>query len=583
MTEQHPDNESGARPWRRRSVLAGLAGTGVGAAALVATRGLSGSDGARSVLPEARSAAARPSDAGGFANRDESYANSSGAEQISAVQEAPPTLLYPTAAEAAAGTAVTVPTILDTSDPVVHLLRRATFGPTPALVDEVHAVGIDAWLATQLQPLTIADPEGDLVWGAFPLASADPAEVQASVGRYRWDAMLDFSAATMARQMWSNRQLYEVMVDFWANHLNAPTPGPGSWDVGGSYQRGVIRTHALGTFTDMLLAAGRHPAMLRYLTATQSTKDSVNENLGRELLELHTVGVSSGYTETDVRNSAYILTGRTVVGQDGPGPESTFRYDPDKHWVGPVTVLDFRHDNATADGGLEVGDAYLRHLAAHPSTAATIARKLAVRFVSDIPPATLVDRLAAAYLDNGTAILPVLDTLFRSAEFWAAVGQKTRRPLENITASVRALGCVPTGDIPHSVGVLHNAAFNAGQRPLGWPAPNGYPDVHAAWRSAGNMVETWNTHRMLVFDWEDGLTRPDPVGLLAGLPSATVGEYVDSLCRRLCFQAFQPAHRDALVAFLGGDPAAPLAPHLAGEDAGQAIALVLDSPYFSLR
>ncbi len=585
MTDQDTAEDTPARAlWRRRAVIAGLAGTGVGAAALVATGGLPGTGGSSPLPPEARRVAASPADAGGFANRDESYASSMGpTEQISATQVAPPTVFFPTAGEAAAATAVTVPTILDTSDPVIHLLRRTTFGPTPALVDEVHAAGIDAWLAAQLSPITIPDPVADLAWAAFPLASAEPAAIRASIGRYQWDAMIEYSAATMARQVWSARQLYEVMVDFWANHLNTPTPGPGGWDVGASYHTGVIRLHALGTFSDMLVAAGRHPSMLRYLTAEQSTKDSVNENLGRELLELHTVGVASGYTEADVRNSAYILTGRTVGGEQGPGVEGTFHYDPDKHWVGPVTVLDFNHDNATAAGGLEVGDAYLRHLATHPATAQTIARKLAVRFVSDVPPPALVERLAAAYLDNGTAVVPVLDTLFRSGEFWAAVGQKTRRPLENITASARILGVVPEGDTAHSVGALHNAAYRTGHRPLSWPAPNGFPDVHAAWRSAGGIVETWNTHRMLIGDWEDGLSRPDPVGLVSGLPASTVGEYVDSLCQCLCFQAFQPAHRDALVAFLGGDPAAPLEPYVANDEAMGAIALVLDSPYFSLR
>ena len=582
------DGTARSELWRRRSVIAGIAGTAVTATAFTAQRVLPSGDDPPAVTDVRRTADA-PADAGGFANRDESYAAIGQSEQISATQvpppaqAAPPTLVFTTASEAAAAAEVTVPTILDTSDPALHLLRRTTFGPTPDLLAEVHAVGIDAWLAAQCEPIRIPDPAADLGWAAFPLASADPATVRSSIERTTWGAMADYGRATLARQVWSQRQLYEVMVDFWANHLNVPTPGPGGWDVGPSYQRGVIRTHALGTFTDMLVAAGRHPALLRYLTAEQSNKDSVNENLGRELLELHTVGIASGYGEDDVRNSAYILTGRTVVGRDGPGEEGTFRYDAEKHWVGPVTVLDFQHPNDTAEGGLEVGDAYLRHLAGHPATAQTIAHKLAVRFVSDMPPPALVERLAAAYLEAGTAIVPVLDTLFRSVEFWGAVGQKTRRPLENVTASVRILGVMPDGDIAHSVGRLYNATIDAGHQPLSWPAPNGYPDVHAAWRSAGNVVALWNLHRALVGDWEDGLTRPDPIELVDGRPAATVGEYVDSLCARLCFQAFQPAHRDALVAFLGGDPAAPIGRFVDNHDALGAIALVLDSPYFSLR
>jgi uncharacterized protein (DUF1800 family) len=562
----------------RRTLLAGLAGVGA-AAAVAGTR--SAGDGLADVIARAQAAHAQrgvdtAAGAGGYANRDESYAQSTGG-RISAEREPGPTLVFPTASEAAAATAVTVPTILDTSDPALHLLRRTTFGLTPELVDDVHTLGIDAWLAAQLDPAAIPDPDGDRAWGAHPLAAADPATVRAQVRRGAWDASTEVSSATLARQIWSRRQLFEVVVDFWANHLNVPTPGPGSWDVGGSYQRDVIRAHALGSFTDMLLAAARHPATLRYLTADQSTKESVNENYGRELLELHTVGVASGYTEDDVRNSAYILTGRTVVGQQGPGEEATFRYDPAKHWVGPVRVLDFAHDNAAPDAGLEVGDAYLRHLAAAPATAQTIAYKLSVRFVSDTPSPALVDRLATAYLDGGTAILPVLDVLFRSAEFWGSVGQKTRRPAENIAASVRILGSAPEGDFRHSTSALYNAARRAGQQALAWPAPNGYPDVHAAWRSAAGMVGCWNVHRMLVGDWQDGLSRPDPVGLAGG--STTVGTFVDNLCARLCFQAFQPAHRDALVAFLGGDPAATVQQNLAGS----AVALVLDSPYFALR
>jgi uncharacterized protein (DUF1800 family) len=579
MTEQDAVDEN-ARV-HRRAVIAGITGTGLAVAYGGARVLVGGDDDQPGGALDVRRSAETPADAGGFANRDESYARSIGSAE--AIVEAGPTLEYATAGEAAAATSVSVPTILDSSDPALHLLRRATFGPTPAMVEDVRTGGIDAWLAEQLDPDGIPDEAADLLWSAFPLAHADPATIRAAIPRYDWEAMHQFCEVTLARQLWSNRQLYEVMVDFWANHLNVPTPGPGSWDLGGSYHTDVIRPHALGTFSDMLVAATRHPAMLRYLSAAQSTKDSVNENLGRELLELHTVGVDSGYTEADVRYSSYILTGRTVVGEHGPGAESTFRYDPGMHWVGPVAVLDFLHENDSADGGLEVGDAYLRHLATRPATAQTIARKLAVRFVSDVPPPTLVERLAAAYLDHGTAVVPVLDTLFRSTEFWGAVGQKTRRPLENIVASVRILDIGPGSDPDHSLEALRSATHRAGHQPLSWQAPNGYPDVHAAWRSAGGLVELWNTHRALVGDWEDGLTRPDPDALVAGMPSATVGEFVDSLCQRLCFQVFQPAHRDAIVGFLGGDPAAPLEPFRADTSTQAAVALVLDSPYFSLR
>ena len=333
-----------------------------------------------------------------------------------------------------------------------------------------------------------------------------------------------------------------------------------------------------GSFTDMLLAAMRNPAMLRYLTNVGSRKDAVNENLGRELLELHTVGVASGYTEDDVRYSAHILTGRTVANDRGPGVEGDFVYDPGLHWTGPVSVLDFTHPNDTPDGGLEVGDAYLRHLAAHPATAQTIARKLAVRFVSDMPPGTLVDRLAETYLAEGTAIVPALSMLFRSAEFWAAAGQKVRRLLDDAVGSAQVLGVEPAPEGDPLVHPLLWWSGQMGQRPLAWRSPNGYPEVHAAWRSASGRLTAWNYHRP--WRWAGTRCRWCPRG--AGRrPSPGHGgrEYADSLCRRLCLQTFEPEHRD--VAFVGAEPRLP--PVGAARQGPVPRALVLDSPYFLLR
>jgi uncharacterized protein (DUF1800 family) len=612
------DDERGGdapSPVPRRAVLGTLAGTAaVGAAWYVSANGLPGTQGGDlggiftppPPPAEDRGAAFRAADAGGFANRDESYARSAAttteaeratrAEQAEQAQQAQaatteateppaPATLRASPSEAAEAARPFAATILATDDTIAHLLRRATFGPTPQLVEEVRTRGIDGWIADQLDPTAIDDAEADGLWGQYQRVGMSPAQIHGAVERYSWDAMFEYGQATLARQIWSRRQLYEVMVDFWANHLNVPTPGDGGWDVAVSYQNDVIRRHALGSFTDMLLAAARHPAMLRYLTNDVSSKDSVNENLGRELLELHTVGVQSGYTEDDVRSSAYILTGRTVAGErDEAGrPEGTFFYDPGKHWTGPVRVLDFQHANATPEGGLDVGDAYLRYLAAHPATGRTIARKLAVRFVSDDPPAALVDRLAAAFTESGTQVVPVLQTLFRSTELWEAVGQKTRRPLENVVASARALGVRPGPDTRNVVESLYWTLQNAGQRPLAWPAPNGYPDVQAAWRSANGLLEVWNAHRSLVQGWQDGATYT-PVNALAGeAATGTVGEYVDTLCRRLCLQTFRPEHRNALFAFLDAEESTPSGQADLQHKGDHLAPLVLDSAYFALR
>ncbi len=580
---------SGGTGWRRhltkrRAVLGGAVAAVLGAATW---KGLSGGGGDLAVPapPPRRTKTISAKEAGGFENRDQSFAASIGeAAPATPAPAAAPTNVYPTASEAAAAAQVTMPTILATDDPVLHMLRRMTFGLTPELVDEAHAQGIDGWLAAQLDPDSIPDGEGDAAWGVFPRASMGAQQVQASQERFGWDSMIEVGMATLARQIWSKRQLHETVADFWANHLNVATPGNGAWDVSGSWHRDVIRKHALGSFTDMLLAAGRHPAMLRYLANDESKKDSVNENLGRELLELHTVGVGSGYTEADVRNSAYILTGRSVGGEmDERGPWGEFTYDAGIHWTGAVTVLGFTHANESAEGGLDVGDAYLRYLASHPATSQQVARKLATRFVSDSPPQELVDRMATAYLEGGTQIRPVLDIMFRSVEFWAAVGQKTRRPLENIVASARAVGIEPGGDTKKPIEWMYWSSGDAGQNPLAWPAPNGYPDVQAAWRSANGLLVVWNTHRGLVSGWQEGATYIKPDQFVADRPAATAGEYVDNLCRRFCFQTFQGPHRDALLAFLGVTADTPIGQVDVQHRAEHLAPLVLDSPYFALR
>ncbi|MEN3303829.1 MAG: hypothetical protein V7603_31 [Micromonosporaceae bacterium] len=446
------------------------------------------------------------------------------------------------------------------ADPVLHLLRRATFGPTPEAVTQARDIGIDAWIEAQLAPGKLADGAADAAVALFPTVAMTTSRIRASVPAGHWDAMLELGRATLARQIWSTRQLFEVMVDFWSNHLNVTCPDGHVWDVRTSYDKDVIRPFALGRFSDMLTASARSPAMLAYLNNNASTKRSVNENYGRELLELHTVGLGAGYTEADVRNSAYLMSGRTLdAGRQ-------FVFDPAKHWTGAVNVLGFSADNTVAADGLAAGDAYLTYLARHPATAARIARKLAVRFVSDDPPSTLVDRLAQAYLDNGTAIVPVLRALFGSAEFWTAAGAKTRRPLEDLVATARVLGLTPGPDTLGSLRSLYWWVSQAGHAPLAWARPDGYPDTAPAWTSTNGTLFSWNVHWQLVNGYP-GLTRQRLVGTVP----ATLGGYLDALAARLLFQPLLPAERAALLAFLGGtdatkvpgtDPAAHLVPLL---------------------
>ena len=457
-----------------------------------------------------------------------------------------------------------------------HLLNRVTFGPRPADVKNLQKLGIDRWLAAQLSP-TAKDPAGDQAWRALKLAGADPATVRRSIGQYSWEAMFHTGIGTLGRQVFGSRQLFEVVVDVFANHLHVATPSDRGWDVAPQYAMSVIRRHAFGKYSDMLQAAMRHPAMLRFLDNDASTRDSVNENLGRELLELHTVGVSSGYTEKDVRASAYVLSGR------GSTPEGKFEYVADKHRTGRVKVLGWSASNGSAKGGLATGDRYLDYLAKHPATARTIARKLVVRFVDDSPPAGLVNHLAEVYLKNNTAILPVLTALFRSAEFWNSLGYKTKRPLEDVVSSARALD-LPFG--PKTAKGLEAAYWqlnNLGQAPLAWPSPNGYPDVAPAWASAGQMLERWSTHRAIAHGWWDGLKQSKLPAELRPRKGDTYRAWFDRLGMRLTGQRLNTRQRDALSKFVGAKSTSRVDQGRMEWQAGHVVALVLDSPQFLAR
>ena len=298
---------------------------------------------------------------------------------------------------------------------------------------------------------------------------------------FDWEAMYTVKTVAIARSLWSRRQLLEVMVDLWSNHFNVAAPSDDVWDSRTHYDH-TIRTHALGRFSDLLQAAALHPAMLRFLTNDTSTKAHPNENLGRELLELHTVGLGARYTEEDVLNSARILTGMSV------GSDGMFSFRSKNHYTGTVRVLGFSHANATATDGLAVAKAYLDHLAHHPATARTVAVRLATHFVSDAPDSTLVDSLAAVYLEHDTDVVPVLRALFRSRQFAASAGLKLRRPAEDVYAAARAVGTLPPASGTAGIRDLMWQLDTLGNSPFGWPPPNGYPDVAGAWLSPGPVV-----------------------------------------------------------------------------------------------
>ncbi|MGC5018295.1 DUF1800 domain-containing protein [Micromonospora sp. DT47] len=465
-------------------------------------------------------------------------------------------------AAAAAETRVTVKTVL-AKDPIRHLAGRATFGATPKVIADIKRMGIDGWIRRQLDPEKIAPSRAELKLAELPSLKLGPQQL-----RDQRDQLNDRGVqpekemvyATLARQIWSERQLFEVMVDFWNDFLHVSADFDGGEVYRNSFDRDVVRKHALGSYPDMLVAANKHPALLLYLNQVDSSAKAVNENLARENLELYSVGVDGGYTEKDVRQAALLQTGRSV--NDG---EYVFR--PDRHYLGKVRVLGFSHPNNSADPKTadQVIDAYITYIALHPSTAQYVARSLATRFVSDTPPKSLVDRLAKVYTLNKGMVKPLVMALFSSSEFWAAVGQKVRRPMEYLVATYRTLGVSPEASPEFTQGdskrtayaqglrQIHDKLRELGQYPMGQPTPDGYPDVYVAWTSAGTMVNGWNEAGELLAGYRNQFTYTKPEKLVAR-PPATAGAYVDALALRLVHQKLS-AREKALILAVAGLPA----------------------------
>jgi uncharacterized protein (DUF1800 family) len=460
-------------------------------------------------------------------------------------------------------------------DPHAHLLRRATFGPRPKDVADLRRLGIDRWLERQLNPKSIKDTRATKAAALFPLEGAKPKTILRKTKRYSWDAMIATAQATLTRQVFSDRQLYEIVVDVFANHLHVALPAE-QWHTSPSYIKDVIRKHALGTYEDMLLAAMKHPAMLNFLSNDQSRRTNVNENLGRELLELHTVGRSAGYTEAMVRASAKILSGRTWDYDTGQ-----YYFNEPWHWTGQVKVLGFSSANASVYKGEQVGDAYLKYLAHHPATARMIARKLATRFVSDTPSPALVNRLAHVYLQHGTSIKAVVAAIFRSSDFWAAVGVRMRRPLEDAVGALRVLDVQRAPGMKDTIGALYWTLSNQGHSPYGWGPPNGYPDVASAWLGAGAMLQRWNLHRTLVYGWWRKLGWTKPSKLVRIKPGMTTMQWTKALAHRLLGVTPSKKH---LLAVIHGAGLSAVAPAPTDDwRCGKVATLLLDSPYFQLR
>lgn len=468
--------------------------------------------------------------------------------------------------------------------PARHLVSRFSYGITPQLAAEVRAAGGHlAWFDRQLA--TAYDGSADNLCDWWPDLHRSAADLWGrTIGEVRggWEVMWDYGNRSLMRRMVSPRQVLEVMTEFWENHLHVPT----SVDNIFVYRVGygdVIRQHALGRFEDLLRAATTHPAMLMYLGNAGSTKSHPNENQGRELLELHTVGIGN-YTEEDVKNSARILTGHRA----DLYKTWDYYYSPKDHWTGPVQVMGFSHPNADPDGRAVV-DAYLSYLARHPATARRIAIKLARSFVSDTPPSTLVDHLAAVYLANDTAIVPVLRALVRTPEFKASADRLVRDADEDVVATYRVLGVTvqPPKDSASAANQVHWQTAMLGLAPFTWPRPDGQPVDSASWSSPTRAISSMTFHWDMVNGWWPGtaVQFPRPRSWMPRTRPMRFRDLVDHLSRRLLHRPSTSALLRACCEAAGVDPDSRVGPGspLFRSGWSRVVATVLDNPAFYQR
>jgi uncharacterized protein (DUF1800 family) len=419
---------------------------------------------------------------------------------------------------------------------IIHALNRLTFGPRPGDAQKVRAMGLDKWVDLQLHPERIDDrslekfvqrynilnqDQNDLL-REFNIAQrerrqarreagdsamrpdrSDPALQQIAVNRRR--VMGELQSSRVARAVAGNRQLEEVMTDFWLNHFNIyAQKGPPEAYYLAEYEQDVVRPRALGKFRDLLEAVAKSPAMLFYLDNARSMADSsrprlsrmrrdaarpaalgrgLNENYGRELLELHTLGVDGGYTQQDVINVARALTGWTIR---PPATGGGFIFRPEMHDAGEKIVLGHK---LKAGRGIEDGEDVLDIVARHPSTAKYVATKLARRFISDNPPQSVIDRAAQVFLKTDGDIRETLRTIITSNEFYSrqAFRAKVKSPFEVVVSAMRAMNAEPDSTPRTALMIAY-----LGQPIYGHQAPNGYPETGDAWMNTGAILNRIN-------------------------------------------------------------------------------------------
>lgn len=423
-----------------------------------------------------------------------------------------------------------------------HYINRLSFGPRKGEVAAASARSANDYIESQLSK-TSADPAVEEMLGAFRyLNHALPRDVieavRADNDKYMYqarDLRKELTHSNFIRAVYSEHQLYEMMCQFWMDHFSIQLVDVGMFPLMAFYQEKAIRPNAMGSFRDLLTASANSPAMLQYLDnhlSNANSEEGVNENYGRELLELHTLGIhndgSQVYSEADVYAASQAMAGWSVDYRRETPEWFKFNFHNPFSYSGQLSIMNGQWTSGNLTGKA-VGDSLLEFLATHRSTAEYLAEKLIRRFVSEDNMPSLVASTAQVFLDNDTQIVPVLRHLAQSSEFadaWQTDNRKARKPFEAMVAMMRAadtqLDVDPRSEAAEKM-AEHLDEMN--HRPWHWPTPDGYPDKSASWLTTAGLVARFNLAAVLATGGSGYSVNVDHFRLTNG----TVGELVQAL------------------------------------------------------
>lgn len=447
--------------------------------------------------------------------------------------------------------------------PIIRMLNRAGYGPRPGDLERASQLGLAAYLEEQLNPAAITDTTCDVALRNLTYYPMDITQLLAQEAR---DVAYDFGQSTISRALYSKRQLYESMVEFWTDHFNIYLQkNKHMLFLKVVDDRDVIRPHALGKFRDLLWASAHSPAMLVYLDNVENTKAAPNENYARELMELHTLGVHGGYTQQDVQELSRALTGWDVRRRGRQ--QGQFFFNVDQHDDGVKTILGVQ---LVAGQGQRDVEQMLEVLVTHPMTAQFIAFKLVRRFVADVPPKALIERVAAVYISTDGDIKSMLREIFLSAEF-ADAPPKLKRPYTYMISTLRSMG-VDLG--PKALKAMAEWLNRMGQPLYQWPPPDGYPDTAPAW--ASNLLPRWNFALNLLSNQIEGAHVPFD-GVLEATHTGDVGSALNAFASLTLGHPLDEAAAGLFGGYVGaGRPTDAITKQRLGE----AVSLMLASPAF---